>query len=170
MGDIPYIAGMVINELGKPTKLVPILVSRNDNNTLARAYLGSDQPGVASATPTKVLLDTEDYDEGNNFASYKYVFPVSGKYHVDFGITGLTSGAHLTLGVAYLYLDGALRQQGNYQLGTVHTSVRSVGADDLKVNAGQYIELYGYGITDSGTFSFLGLTYNSFMSVHLIST
>lgn len=139
------------------------------DNSLARVTLSTNQDSVSSATPTKVLLDTEDFDTGNNFSSYKYTFPVDGKYHVDFGATLLTSGNHLYLGVAYLYLDGVIHSQGNYQYGTLYSSVRSTGGAIVDATAGQYAELWGYGITDSGTFSFVSGVDHSYMSVHLVA-
>lgn len=140
------------------------------NMSLASAYLSADITGIATATPTKATLDTELFDVGSNFGSNKYTFPVDGKYQVNFGVTFTCTGNHLLLGVAYLYLDGAVYQQGDYQYGTVWSSVRSTGTYLIDANAAQYIELWGYGVTDSGTLNIAGVqTYHTFMTVHLIS-
>jgi hypothetical protein len=50
-------------------------------NSAARAYLNSSQSIPASAV-TKILLDTESYDVGNNFSTVNsnYTVPTSGKY------------------------------------------------------------------------------------------
>ena len=168
MGDIPYIGGMVINELGKPTKLVPILVSRNDNNTLARAYLGVEQTGLVSTVWTKVLLDTESYDIGNNFSSYKYVCPVSGKYQVNFNAGINMAANHILTALSEIRKNNSAASRGSRYGGPAISWFSPCGGDAIDCAAGDYLELWAYSATDSGTANLE--SDSTFMSVHLIST
>ena len=73
----------------------------------ARAYLGSNQLDLVSGAPTQVLLDTENYDVGGDFASSKFVAPVTGYYL----IIGQVSFAAATVVLdkryaAYIYVQG----------------------------------------------------------------
>jgi hypothetical protein len=169
MGDIPYIGGMVINELGKPTKLVPILVSRNDNNTMACAYLSVDQGSIADAVWTIIKLDTESFDMGSNFSSYRYVCPVTGYYQVNFAAHLKTSGAHIVMATSSVYANASVEKvRGSRYDGAATIMYGSTGGGLIYCNAGDYLNLYAYVDTDSGTSSAEALT--TFMSVHLIST
>lgn len=170
MGDIPYIAGMVINELGKPTKLVPILVSRNDSSTLARAYLTSDQ-AISHDSWTKVSGYTESWDIGSNFASNKYTAPVTGYYHVDAGILFNDPQSKLNLSTVAIYKNGVICVGTPYWSGTDKGWSGQLISDVIYLTVDQYIELYGYIQTsDSSAAVMLGGTTNTFISVHLIST
>ena len=168
MGDIPYIGGMVINELGKPTKLVPILVSRNDNNTLAHAYLGVAQTGLASTVWTKALLDTESYDVGNNFASYKYVCPVSGRYQINFNAGINMASNHMLTALSEIRKNNSLVLRGSRYGGPAISWFGSSGGGVIDCATGDYLELWVYSATDSGTADLE--SDSTFMSVHLIST
>ena len=44
----------------------------------ARVYRGANQTNLTNDALTKVLLDTEDYDVGGNFASNKFTVPTGG--------------------------------------------------------------------------------------------
>lgn len=67
---------------------------------------GSDQAGVVSATNTKILFDTERYDENGWFASNKYTPQVEGFYLITLraGIYNLATTKYTT---AKIYLNGA---------------------------------------------------------------
>ena len=142
------------------------------NMSLARVYLASNQTAIVHDTWTKVLFDTESYDIGSNFASYKYTFPVTGKYLINWGIT-FTQASKMTLGISSIYIDGAENRRGSYSVVPACTVLRSVGSDLFNVTAGQYAELWGLGYhADGGANTFVftgGVAYGAYMSVHLIS-
>ena len=140
-------------------------------NSLSRAYLGTDQTGIASGVATKVLLDTEMWDIGSNFASYKYVCPVTGYYSAKWGVYGQTTDGAITHGLSYLYKNGVLARYGSYfQAEAAGDSFISIGCDDVYCAAADYLELWGLGVTTGATtFKFRGTSPGCFMSVHLIS-
>jgi len=142
------------------------------NFSLARAYLAADQT-VNDGAWTKVTLDTESFDLGNNFSAYKYTAPITGYYHVDFGAGFYNVGTVLLSGVASLYLNGAeISRGGQIVVTTGHLSEGiSKGSGLVYLTAGQYLELYAnVNSSDSSTSKVTGGSPYTFMSVHLIST
>jgi len=142
------------------------------DNSVARAYLSANQINIVHDTATKVLLDTETVDTGSNFSSYKYTFPVTGRYHITWSIA-FTQATKMTLGLASIYIDGAEARRGPY-IDSVAAAGRivSAGSDVFDVTAGQYAELWGIGYhADAGanTFVFTGSSLLTYMSVHLIA-
>ena len=177
MADTSYIRELIMMEKGKPTLLTPYLVSKDENRTLARAYLGTNQT-INHNTLTKVNLDTESFDVGSNFANYKYVFPVTGYYHVDFAVYLYDADNKIELCYATVTKSGATVCQGSL-LGFMAGGIiyrKSHGSDIVYGTAGEYLELNALGYTtDTGTVDILGtsagnVVSNTFMSVYLIST
>lgn len=168
MADIPYIAEIVIAEKGKPTLLKPYLVNKDANKTLAKAYLGTAQTGLASGAYVKVQLDTEVFDVKNNFYSYRYVVPVTGYYQVNFSAYLTSDGGTLTGGLSLLYKNGAETAYGVYG-SALSGSLISPGSCLMNLSAGDYLELYSYGTTSSSTYKLLAGVGTS-MSVQLVST
>jgi hypothetical protein len=141
------------------------------HNSLARAYLSANQTGIASGVVTKILLDTEDFDVGANFANYKYVCPVAGYYQIDWAVYCYDAGTKLGTITSNIYKNGAAVREGSV-FSNLNTSYqKSTGSDKIQLSDGDYLELYGTNYTtDASTFDFVGAITGCFMSVHLIST
>lgn len=116
------------------------------NTHMARAWLGADQANIEDQTYTKVNLDTESFDPGNNFdtTNHKYTAPVAGYYVVAYGV--LWKDSNLVADKRYsckLYKNGA-----GYSLVIAHASfahyISNFGVDVLHLNASDYLELYAY--------------------------
>ena len=137
------------------------------NFSLARAYLSVPQTGVASGDYRRVLLDAESYDIGNNFSSYKYTAPVTGYYHVSFWVEGYSATTKLCRLEPVIYKNGVIALTGQFVNTLTDVAVQNNGGDDdIYLTAGQYLELYAFVTTTSGTIQFSSAA----MSVHLIST
>jgi len=134
-----------------------------DINLGARAYLSADQDNLVFGAWTKVLLDTENYDLGSNFASNKFTVPTGGDgtYIVMGSVT--FEGTELVADRSYasgIYVNGAQVKQEQSIFATPST-VRDFSVpimDILRLSATDYVELYamsysGGNLTDiqSGT-------------------
>lgn len=115
----------------------------------ARAYLSAQQT-IPNTTWTKVNLDTESFDEQNEFANYKF--------------TASKSGAYLLIGkVVYWYQDVSAQKMYAAQIykngsgfsdmwmqsAISSKAILVLVADVARLNAGDYIELYAYHETGS---------------------
>lgn len=143
---------------------------RGVRNTLARVYLASNQ-AINHDDDTKVSGYTESFDIGNNFASDKYTVPITGYYHISFGILFYDAEGKLASCVGLIYKNGARLFQGSQWQGTDKYFIGSNGADIQYLVAGEYLELWGYITTtdSSAAVMYAGSPY-TFLSVHLIST
>lgn len=175
MADIAYIKELVMAEKGKPTELKRYNVAYDYGSTLARAYLNANQTGVADGVVTKVLLDAESFDIGSNFASNKYVCPVTGYYQVSARVNIYnTAGGDVIVGAyASVYKNGAAAIPGSgiaVATGNMNR-LRATVSGVIYCAVTDYLELYGVADTsDASTCQFDGGETNTFMSVHLIST
>ena len=170
MADTSYIRELIMMEKGKPTLLTPYLVSKDENRTLARAYLSGHQT-INDNEYTRVSLDTENYDIGNNFASYQFVAPVTGYYQVNFAALLYDAGASLNMAHSGIFLNGTEVIRGAMYAGADTTYFGSPGAGKVYMTAGQYIDLRAYGnTTDASTLIVHAGSALTFMDVHLIST
>jgi len=133
------------------------------------AYLSADQEDVATATATKILLDSELYDAGGNFADYKFTAPISG-YYLVVGQVGFVN-AGVTADKSYhgmLYVNGA--QYGKCKGGS-HSSHIAFMVDSVPavvyMDAESYLELY--------VIHYAGVNRNiesdmTYLCVHLLSS
>jgi hypothetical protein len=115
------------------------------------AYMVNGNTGVSvtSASFTKIVLDTEEYDTNSNFdtSNYRFTPTVAGYYQIN---AGVTMAAPDTGCAAYLYKNGAGYQWGSsrgtanmFPTATTTTLVYMNGSTD-------YLELYiynGHGTT-----------------------
>jgi hypothetical protein len=163
---IKYIGAMIASKFGGP--LDTYNYTSLTNNTLASVYSNADQAGLASGTPVvKVNLNTENFDLGNNFASYKYTAPVAGYYQIigSVYIRADTGGA-LTGGLCYLYKNGSAVVYGSYAGGSdIISTVSAV----LLLAAGDYIELHAVGVTSSGNWKINNGAAGTFMNIYLVA-
>jgi hypothetical protein len=100
---------------------------------------------------TKVLFDTEIFDAGNNFASYKYTAPSTGTYLFNVTLAGATDGSYgLDNVMAQFYKNGSLISNSNSIFG-LPTHLPAAGFDTGSIgwtiyqdaNANDYFEVYG---------------------------
>jgi len=114
----------------------------------ARAYLGTDQTGVSNLTWTKVELDSESWDtrgEMDTTTNHRFTATDAGKYLVVAGIA--FSAAVTTYGWIAIYVNGAQLRLGPKTEalgGKVLTNISAI----LDLDAGDYIELWGYFNSD----------------------
>lgn len=102
---------------------------------------GSNQT-VTNSTPTKVQLNTEDYDSNSFFDSttnYRFQPTVAGYYQFNGGIQLGTSA--ITQGVAYLHKNGTLFKTGMNVAGATQTAV--VSSLIYLNGSSDYVELWG---------------------------
>lgn len=127
------------------TEVVPIVQSGSTKKVAVsslmagpvfRAYQSSSQ-SLATASFTKLNLQTETFDTNNNFASSRFTPTVAGYYQFNWGM-GL---ATTTQSLSALYKNGAISTYGSYS--TLMTE--SVGSDIVLLNGStDYVELYGF--------------------------
>jgi hypothetical protein len=100
---------------------------------------------------TKVQYDTEIFDAGNNFSSYKYTAPSTGTYLFNITLAGATDGSYgIDNLMAQLYKNGSLISSQNSIFGLpTHTGsgafdTGSIGwSVYLNATASDYFEVYG---------------------------
>lgn len=108
-----------------------------------RGYRSADQVMTASVT-TKVQLTDVSYDFKNNFdpiTNYRYTITVGGVYQFSAGVRA-RSGSNPTRIFCLIYVNGVSAQNGSDAEGT--SSVQSVLSAQLKLEVGDYVELYGW--------------------------
>lgn len=114
------------------------------------AYQSSAQ-AITTATPTKINLQSEEYDTGSDFDSatnYRFVAPYDGIYHFA-GAIGIGSPASGVLLQAYLYKNGSSWKEGNLWSTASTNSNRVQITASVQLTAGDYIELWGYHASGS---------------------
>ena len=144
--------------------------------TRARAYRNGDQLDIANNTYTKVQLNAETYDSGNNFDSstdYRFVAPVAGYYAVSGAIAyGSCPPTGSMAALAAIYVNGTRVASGLNVITT--NAIEQMGAnisDIIYLAASNYVELYAYQYNTGGlgTVDILGGSHFTYLSVHLLS-
>ena len=101
------------------------------------AYQSSAQT-LATATYTKITVDTEEYDTNNNFATSRFTCTVPGYYLFT---AGIAVGATRTEILPVLYKNGvAYRNFGEDNI----ESAAASGSMLIKLDATDYVEFYAY--------------------------
>jgi hypothetical protein len=108
------------------------------------AYASSSQT-ISTATFTKILFDTEEFDTNNNFASSRFTPTVAGYYQVSSNCEWSTGGLTTGVGAFAIYKNGSPFKRGNqFNL----TSAGNVGYGiSLLVycnGSTDYLEIYMY--------------------------
>jgi hypothetical protein len=115
-----------------------------------KVVLSSNQSPSEGAW-TKIQFDTEIFDAGNNFASYKYTAPATGTYLFNITVACATDGSYgIANSMAQLYKNGSLISGQNSIFG-LPTHLDSNGFDTgsigwsvyLNATANDYFEVYG---------------------------
>jgi hypothetical protein len=142
-----------------------------DYNVLCRAVRATSNQTISNATETKVELNYETFDVGNDFDSttnYRFTVPVTGYYHIDAQIVWITP----TENVEYRLM---VRENGTTDLAasigrpatshiyTQHTSVLA------HFSASDYIELWCKQ-SSGGDDEITQYSPFTFMSIMLVST
>lgn len=155
----PAITGGTITS----TVVLPV----TSNTAKARAYLNSAQNNLADTVFTKVLLDAEDYDVGNNFASNKFTAPVTGYYMV----TGQVAYDNTIANSRYfsaLYRNGTVNAASSIVSSTTQT-LAVTSSDIMFLNAAETVELYARVDAGASTIDLIIGLSNTFLAVHLLS-
>jgi hypothetical protein len=135
----------------------------------ARAYRNGDQLNISSGVFTKVELNAESFDPGNDFdvSNYKYVAPAAGCYLMIGQVTwsSVVNGKRY---IAALYVnDGQVAIPGAHS-GSVNALTSRV-SDIREVGSGQSIELFCWHNSGVDTVDIVGGATQTFLAVHLLS-
>lgn len=140
----------------------------------ARAYMNSNQ-SVATATWTKMNLDTESFDIGSDFdtTNKRFVARVTGYYVIIGKVSALDTG-----GSGVQLIAGLFKNAGGTFTTPIQSNKSYAGAatDDPAtmvvtieyLTANDYIELCGYHTYGSNRTFYSG-AHETFMAVHLLS-
>lgn len=135
----PYQVVNYIIRYALPTK------SGNLSTDLKIAFsgYGAGTQTLTANTWSKVSLSLEDYDLGNNFdtTNYRFLAPANGIYHFS-GRWYNTTGGSFSRIIA-LFKNGSEVKRGSWLQGSSNYQA-PVLATDLKLQVGDYIELYAY--------------------------
>jgi len=140
-------------------------------NTMAKArvYLSAIQENLIDDTWTKVLLDTEEWDVGNDFAANKFIAPVAGFYSIKTQVVFSSVVALKNYQLA-IYKDGAAVRYSD-QHAALAASVYLSSADDIYLTATQEIELYARAVGIGGnTVDIVHGIESTSLSIYLSST
>lgn len=141
------------------------------SNALARVYRNAAQENIANTTATKVELNAEIIDTGDNFDSttnHRYVAPIGGYYRVS-GTILYTSVVTDKTYEARILRNGTLKASAaNHSSSTDDISVNV--SDLIYMSAGQYLELYSYHNAGVNTVDIVGsASSKTFMSVEFVA-
>ena len=136
----------------------------------ARAYLSANnQENLVHGTATKVILDGEEYDPGDNFntSTYRFTAPVDGYYLINGSVlfTNVVADRYY-MAIIYVYGTDVAR---NY----IHASLTSFACAAVTtmqyLSAGQYIELYAQSNAGDNTVDILRGSKYTFLEVALMA-
>lgn len=144
-------------------------INRKQIEVVAFRATTSSTSSIPDATHTKLIMNVEEYDYGNNYdavTNFRFVAPVNGVYHFN-GAFSPTSDSRTRI-ILSLYKNGSPASRGIDLLvnGTSIQTKSAVVSDDLYLDAGQYVELFVY--TGGGSLPVL-LSYITYFSGHLIA-
>jgi len=144
----------------------------NLRNSRARAFLSaSNQLDLVSGTITKVVLDGETYDPGNNFdttSTYRFVAPITGYYFVN-GQVMFTSIVASKLYAGSIYINGVAAADV-YSHSSLTSSLSCNPSGIYYLTSGQYVELYATSYSGDNTVDIIKGSRYTFLEVALLST
>ena len=165
-GTIPCNAGDVLYPLVASNATTPTVSSNSSTNFFAverlsgpaviaatesvnaSAYLSANQTGVnPNASSVKINPDTRDFDSHAAWdtTNKKYVVPVSGTYEVSVVLMLSSTNVLANVYQANIYKNGSFWATAAQSWGTASGNIGLSGSALIKLNAGDYIELYLYG-------------------------
>jgi len=139
-------------------------------NAKARAYQNAPDQTIANSTATKIRLDVESYDPGDNFdaiTNYRFVAPVSGFYQVNAAILWNVNGQ------VDHRVELSIQKNGTTVFETDahrahNTILSSVVSDIVWLDESDYLEIWGY--QNSGANCDVdGDMRHTYLSVHFLS-
>jgi hypothetical protein len=116
----------------------------------------SNQTSISSATWTKVTFDTEDFDTNSNFASSTFTPTVAGYYQFN-SVLRLAFSAAWNAGGLSFYKNGSefRRQTFLENFTTLSSNTHIAGSALIYLNgSSDYVEIYGYMASSTGTRAF----------------
>ena len=145
-------------------------------NTPAFGVKLSANQNISEITLTKIQYDTTEFDTDSAFntSNYRFTVPAGKAGLYLFNSTArLDSGvnANLVIGQLFLYKNGsAYKRSYNYYTTNNIRSYSAMVTATLDLNAGDYIEMYGYiNAADNTGGTISGLTYTHFSGHKLIT-
>ena len=105
-----------------------------------RAYQSTAQSALTANIETKILLQTEDFDTNNNFASSRFTPTVAGYYQIN---ASMQINGSTTVAYVILYKNGSAYRYGSLVATTTNNPISTV-SDIVYLNGStDYIEMYG---------------------------
>lgn len=116
------------------------------------AYRTGTQSGLASATSTKIQVQTEVFDTNSNYdnaTNYRFTPTIAGYYQINAAV--VATGTGLAYTQAIIFKNGSAYAQGGY-VTTAAGEAGSSAASLVYMNGStDYLELYAYVSVTAGT-------------------
>lgn len=124
------------------------LSSDTDTRVVAmRGYLSANQTGInPNNSAVKINFDTRSFDTHAGLGSNKYTIPVSGKYSVKSTIAISSTNVLNSLYQLVIYKNGSVYCYGPTAYPPAASTFYLPIADEVDCVAGDYIEIYLYGV------------------------
>jgi len=135
----------------------------------ARAYAAADQLNIVHATPTKVVLDLENYDTSDAFANSRFTVKEAGYYLVVGRVSYI--GVSVVANKVYnagVYLNGVMCGWDVKQSSVVDLVSPSF-LDIIYLDIDDYLELFAYHFAGVNTVDIYGRTDLTFLAIHFLS-
>jgi hypothetical protein len=139
---VPAVAGT--NTITLPAATGTVQVSGNMPSFAANP---SNNQGLALGTWTKVVLDVEQFDTNNNFASNRFTPTVAGYYQIN-AVLQFFASSGLTVNAAAIYKNGSINAYTNFISSSAFGSA-SVSSIIQMNGTTDYIEFYAYILAGS---------------------
>jgi len=154
--------------LGNPIKQ-PTPVGTSGYNPYKFSVYRAGALTIGAGATAKVTFETESFDSGGSFditTNNRYVAPVNGFYWLSSTVQMATNANVYAI---YMYKNGSVVKQGNrISTGAVATNNGFVVGDLLQLAAGDYIEVFMFNNSGSGTAITVGAD-NTYFSGFLVS-
>jgi len=124
------------------------LSSDTDTRVVAmRGYLSANQTGInPNNSAVKINFDTRSFDTHAGLGSNKYTIPVAGKYSVKSTIAISSTNVLNSLYQLVIYKNGSVYCYGPTAYPPAASTFYLPIADEVDCVAGDYIEIYFYGV------------------------
>ncbi len=154
---------LMIERLSGPTQIAA------SESAVSHAYLAANQTGVnPNATFVKINFDTKEFDSHGGFdtTNHKYVAQTPGTYSVDANIIIAAANVLANNYILALYKNGAVVSYV-YTTPPAASVFGMVSARQIKLLAGDYIEIYFYGAgnNSASTLTAIGGSTGSYVSI-----
>lgn len=157
-----------VNEDGEIV-IDPITPDKINIETKARAYLGTDQLNLTNGTWTKVLLDTESYDIGDDFDTdnNKFIAPVTGYYVISGQVAFMNVIANKRYAIAIRKNATSICEQTVYTGIVGHTY--SAVSDIIYLSTNDEVTLYAISLAGVNTVDIGAGSHLTYLAIHLLS-